>query len=110
MKVLSLRKISFIIALTLGIVTLWSVATPKAIGGNTVDGGWYYTNGRPPCDGVDPNGVCPDGDEGSGYQCAGGDLITCNAVESDSRHCRPTGPIRCTGAYPYCWVADAICD
>jgi hypothetical protein len=118
MKALSLRKMSFVIGIALGIVALWAAAAPIATSADTLVGGWGPMSGCPTCFGVvnqSPFTDCENAEyEGENMGCTGGTATICDTGGSGPKCCGADDNIPCSGtgeSHPLCFVShDATCN
>lgn len=111
MKALSFSRISLVIGLAVGIMVLWSAATPSAMGADSLIGGWYPMTGCPECydTGSEP---CPYGQYWPGgpsmYCSTGGNMQTCIAG-TGSGNCGADDGFPCGGNEDCESIANGKC-
>ena len=107
MKVLSFSRISIVIALALGITTLWVAAAPSTTGADSLIGGWTLVRCQSPCGGTHTES-CQNGPAGTQGSChPTNNTLVCSSgiggvckIKSYDR-C-DSGGYACPGSESYC--------
>lgn len=95
MKALSFSRLTFVCALVLGVMVLWSAAAPSATGADSAKGGWIWVNCETPCWG---NGdIYCDEDEAPPAVCTNHDLVNVCNTSGSGGLCTLDPETPCTG-------------
>ena len=104
MKTLNLSKLTFVIALLLGLAAAWCVATPTSKIDESSFGGWIIGGGC--CTGAHYE-TC----QNSPYGCEGGITLVCETNPSGEDMCTPQLTNQCTGSNKACTDGrDTTCE
>jgi len=109
MKAFLLGRMWLGCALALGLVVVWSTASPSAVSGDQVIGGWTAIPEGCPCDGI-LNQTCPDGVDwlGNNINCVGGGCQVCDNGQGCGQ-CECTDTFPCDGVHPFCSLSEMDC-